>query len=153
MADNRTWTARQTLRTKARLYVYAPVIVLLLITILTAGSAWMIGVSTLVAAASLSMTSWWLSVGPYGFHYRFIFGYPRRTVPCSDITSVKVVKINTWNWGGWGRSWNYDGTGLVTGRGPGIRITRTNGKIIEASCQDEEEAALAANVLEAHLHR
>ncbi|HIW92834.1 MAG TPA: hypothetical protein H9870_14365 [Candidatus Corynebacterium avicola] len=153
MSDVLTWTARQSIKGKPLLFHVAGAVLLLLVNLLFSPSFVLIGATILVVAIALSETSWWLSVGPYGFHYRFLYGFPRRTVPCSEITSVKVVKVNTWNWGGWGRHSNMDGTGLVTGRGPGIRITRTNGKIIEASCRDEDEAATAVAVLETHLNR
>lgn len=153
MSEPLTWTARQTIKGRSLLFHLAPLVLMLLLNLVFSPSFLLIGVTILVAAFALSQTSWWLSVGPYGFHYRYLFSFPRRTVPCSQITSVKVVKINSWDWGGWGQHSNFDGTGPVTGRGTGTRITRSNGRVIEASCRDKDEAELAAAVLDTHLSR
>lgn len=75
-----------------------------------------------------------------GFSYRSPLGIPRGIISHEEINKAEPVEINAGDWGGWGWRKNGSGTGLITRSGAGIRITRSNGTYVEASCADAPTA-------------
>lgn len=90
--------------------------------------------------AILTSWSWTLRVDSRGFTYRSPLGIPNSTITYPEMKEVKVVEISAGDWGGWGWRISPSGTGLITRSGKGIRIKKSNGKILEASCEDAETA-------------
>lgn len=101
-------------------------------------------VTTLTAivtvGAVLSTWGWRLRVDSQGFSYRSFLGIPRGHIPHESIETVELIEVNAGNWGGWGWRRNTSGTGLVTHSGPGFRITRINGRVLEVSSTDAPTA-------------
>ncbi|MGP9724454.1 DUF1648 domain-containing protein [Corynebacterium sp. AOP40-9SA-29] len=93
-----------------------------------------------LGVAIASSSSWRLRIDADGFSYSSPLGIPRKSVPLSEISHVQIVHIQPGNWGGWGWRINGSGTGLITGSGTGFRITRTNRKVIEVTCNDATNA-------------
>ena len=93
--------------------------------------------------AMLTSSSWRLRVDDHGFSYRSALGVPGKQLPYDDICYAEAVTVRPMEWGGWGWRFNGTGTGLITGSGPGIRITRTNRKVIEMTCGDAERGLAA----------
>lgn len=98
----------------------------------------------LVALLVLATWGWRIRIDAHGFRYSGFLGFPRAVIPHASIASVECKDIRPSEWGGWGWRLSAGGTGLITRAGSGLRITRTNGRIIELSLQD---AATAANLL------
>lgn len=96
--------------------------------------------AVITVVACLATWGWRLRVDAHGFSYRSFLGIPRGHIPHDTIDSVELIEVNPGNWGGWGWRQNGSGTGLITASGPGIRLTRTNGRILEVSTTDAPTA-------------
>lgn len=130
-------------------------IILLLVTAMTiifvfALPNWATVLTALVMVLAVWVTwGWRLRIDDTGLTYRSLAGMPRKHLPHNDIATSELIQVNPSDWGGWGWRKNTAGTGLITQAGPGIRITQTNGRILEISTDD---AAAALEVLD-HYHQ
>lgn len=107
---------------------------------------WATILTALVTLLAVATTwGWRFRIDAQGFSYRSYLGIPRATIPHHAIASAELIHVNAANWGGWGWRLNSSGTGLITQSGPGLRLTRTNGRIVEITSDD---AATAVNVLQ-----
>lgn len=131
-----------------------PVKVVLIITVATVLALPLIlniWVSSLVAVltvfALLTSWSWTLQVDSHGFSYWSPIRVPRSTIPYTKMREGKEVDVTPWEWGGWGWRLGAAGAGLIARSGAGIQITKSNGKILQVSCQN---AATAVEMLKRH---
>lgn len=142
------WFGTSTMTTWVQLVVYGLVVGMLLWGILGSGSLISsVAYYGFLALLVLACTSWRYRVEAEGFTYRSALGVPRAKVPYDRIVAAELITVHPGEWGGWGYRFNGTGTGLITGRGPGIRIYRTNRKNIELNCRD---AANGIAALEHH---
>lgn len=89
-----------------------------------------------------------VTVGPRGLTVALgWFGWPRLRVPLDHVRDVAVEDVQPANYGGWGLRQVPGTTAVVIRRGPGLRVTRTNGRTFVVTVDD---AATAAGVLLAH---
>lgn len=146
------WFRSEIMNTWAQAGTYALVVVLVVVGRLDGESARAsLGYLTVVLLLVLSASSWRLRVDAEGFRYRSILGLPRTSVPYEEIAFAELVTVHPGEWGGWGWRFNGTGTGLVTAHGPGIRITRTNRKVIEMTCGDAERGLAALKYYGVHV--
>lgn len=142
------WRSVETLHPGIQLIFAITLIAMVGIALLTPG--WIsIGAGIIVAVMILATWGWRLRIDPQGFHYSGFLGFPRAVIPHAAIASVESKDLRPGEWGGWGWRLSGAGTGLITRAGSGLRITRTNGRILEVSIQD---AATSANLLTYYGH-
>ncbi|HEY4269226.1 MAG TPA: hypothetical protein VGM94_13645 [Galbitalea sp.] len=102
---------------------------------------------TLLLAVILVTAQFSVTAGPRGFAVRSVLGWPRLTVPASDVAKAGVVSIDPMaDFGGWGIRWvigpNRKGRwGVVTRRGTGIEVVRRDGRSIVVTIDDASSAA------------
>lgn len=91
--------------------------------------------------------------GPAGFAVRSAIGWPRFTIPTSNLSKAGVVVVDpVADFGGWGLRWvigpDHKGRwGVITRRGPGLEVFRRDGRSIVVTVDD---AGTAAAVLETY---
>src|SRR5690554_5305942 len=98
----------------------------------------------------LGSGSWRVSADRRGLVVRSSLGWPRVTIPLSEIRAVQVADVNpTADFGGWGWRWDVAGrSGIIMRRGSAIQVTRASGKKFVVTVDD---AATGAAVLAALL--
>jgi hypothetical protein len=104
----------------------------------------------LVTLLLLGTGSWRVSADRRGLVVRSSLGWPRVTIPLSDIRGAQVVDVNpTADFGGWGWRWDAAGrSGIIMRSGSAIQVTRSSGKKFVVTVDD---AATGAAVLAALL--
>src|SRR5690554_2531428 len=123
-----------------------------IITATTAPEAVWFAVASLafVTLLLLGTGSWRVSADRRGLVVRSSLGWPRVTIPLSDIRAAQVVEVNpSADFGGWG--WRWDGagrSGIIMRRGQALQVTRSSGKKFVVTVDD---AATGAAVLAALL--
>ena len=135
--------------------IAAALIVLGVLLLLTAGPhVWPIFLApTLLLTVILVTAQFVVTAGPRGFLVRSTLGWPRLTVPASDLAKAGVVAIDPMaDFGGWGLRWvigpSHKGRwGVITHRGPGLEVVRRDGRSIVVTVED---ASTAAAVLETY---
>lgn len=109
---------------------------------------WLMLILTLAMAGGLpAFTSALVRVDAGGFSVRSTMGWPKIRIPLEQIDKVEIVDVNPMgDFGGWGwRQGLGSGKGVVFRTGEGLRITRTNGKLLTVTVDD---AATAVALLE-----
>lgn len=123
-------------------------IVAAVISAIVMNQTWMYVIVVATIVPIIGCWSWKLKVDSRGFSYRSPLGIPRGIISHEEIKKAEPIEIKPGDWGGWGWRKNGSGTGLITRSGEGIRITRSNGTYVEASCKD----APTATALLKHFH-
>ncbi len=105
-----------------------------------------VGALTLLpVVAIVASTRFDVTVGPGGVVVRGILGFPRTHIPLEVIRDADVEAVQPFlQYGGWGWRLRSDRTAVVTVRGPGLLVTRTDGAQLIVSL---DGAARAAGVL------
>ncbi|MCP2030654.1 hypothetical protein L1277_000718 [Okibacterium sp. HSC-33S16] len=113
------------------------------------GSSLALGVAVFVALVSIGMSFWRVRADRRGFVVRGALGWPRVTIPNADIDQVRVVDVNpTADFGGWGWRWAPGRrTGVIMRRGPGIEVTRRDGRRLVVTVDDAETGASVVKTL------
>lgn len=75
------------------------------------------------------------------------FGWPRISVPLNEIAEVSVERVEPTQYGGWGLRLLPRTVAVVIRRGDGIRVRRTDGRILVVTV---DGAATGAGVLQAY---
>ena len=107
-------------------------------------SWWILGGSFALMAALAVTCAWFrVRVDARGIEARSLVGRPRFRVAADDIARVEVREIHPFpEWGGWGLRWvPGTGFGIVMRTGPGIAITRGDGRIFAVTVDDAETGA------------
>jgi hypothetical protein len=80
-----------------------------------------------------------ISLGPWSM--------PSTTVPLTDIVLAEAITVEPERWGGWGyrRVLGQRAAGIVLRPGPGLRLTRTDGRTLVVTIDRAEEAAGLVN--------
>ncbi|MEO7122135.1 MAG: hypothetical protein ABI400_03245 [Lacisediminihabitans sp.] len=95
-----------------------------------------------------------VTAGPRGFVVRSAIGWPRLSVPVSELAKAGVVAVDPLaDFGGWGIRWVVGPSrkgrwGVVTRRGPGLEVVRSDGRSIVVTVDD---AGTAAAILETYV--
>lgn len=112
---------------------------------------------TVFLLALLLMTcAFHVRVDEHGLSVISVAGFPRIHVPLAEIARAEPVSVNPMGeFGGWGLRWAPGGSGfgVVLRTGPGIRVTRTNGKAFTVTTDDAETGAALLNALGARAVR
>lgn len=138
------WRRIETLHPGVQVFVVLSIVAVVGVALMSPN--WIsIGAAALVVILVVATWGWRLRVDAQGFHYSGFLGFPRATIPYASIASVEFKDIRPADWGGWGWRIAGAGTGLITRSGPGVRITRTNGRVLEASAKDAERAVSLLN--------
>lgn len=138
------WRRIETLHPGVQVFVVLSIVAVVGIALMS--PSWIsIGAAALVVILVVATWGWRLRIDAHGFHYSGFLGFPRATIPYASIASVEFKDIRPADWGGWGWRIAGAGTGLITRSGPGVRITRTNGRVLEASARDAERAVNLLN--------
>ena len=135
--------------------VAAVLLALGVLRLLTAGPhVWPIFLAPTLLLTVIAVTAQFVvTAGPRGLVVRSALGWPRLTVPASELATAGVVAVDPMaDFGGWGIRWvigpNRKGRwGVVTRRGPGLEVVRRDGRSIVVTVDD---AGTAAAVLEAY---
>ncbi|MBF0815784.1 DUF1648 domain-containing protein [Microbacterium paludicola] len=108
-----------------------------------AGSVISVGVTLLVMLAVATTIVFRVRVDDEGLHVRSAMGWPRVSIPHGEIARAEVVHVEPFaEYGGWG--WRValgSGTGVVTRRGEGLRVTRNDGRTFTITVDDASTAA------------
>lgn len=156
--ERAVWLQRVQLAHGAAIALVAAFVLLVVVTVVTAfadapvGSVVVLIVATVVcAAAVVSTLAFHVRVDAAGLTVNSIVGLPRVHVPLRDIASVEAVDVNPMGeFGGWGMRWGPGGGfGVVLRSGPGIRVRRTNGKVITVTVEDAVTGAALLGALAA----
>jgi hypothetical protein len=146
------WTGRVELATwflsvitgVAAVLIVAGVLLLLTVT----RHAWAIFIApALMLTAALTTAQFVVTASPRGLVIRSTLGWPRLTVPITDLATAGVVDVDPLaDFGGWGLRWvigpNGKGRwGIVTRRGPGLEVVRHDGRSIVVTIDDAGTAA------------
>lgn len=135
------WFRTESMSPWVQAFLYAVTGVSILACILSGIPLWsMLVLITLIALAMLTSCTWRLRIDSRGFSYRSALGIPKKQIPLDEISHAEAVTINPMEWGGWGWRLNGNGTGLITSGGPGVRITRTNRRVVDVTCSDADRA-------------
>ena len=156
--ERAVWLQRAQLARGAAIALVAAFVLLLVVTLVSvfadapAGSVVVLIVVTIVcAAAVVSTLAFHVRVDAAGLTVNSIVGLPRVHVPLRDIASVEAVDVNPMGeFGGWGMRWAPGGGfGVVLRSGPGIRVHRTNGKVVTVTVEDAATGAALLGALAA----
>lgn len=110
---------------------------------------WVLSAATFLVAALVAMAvAFHVRVDDEGLRVTSVTGFPRVHIPLDEVARAEAVDVDPmWEFGGWGLRWAPGGGfGVVLRRGPGIRVTRTNGKTFTVTVDD---AATGAALLQA----
>ena len=96
----------------------------------------------LLIVLALTTTTFRVRVDASGLTTVSPAGFPRFTVPLSEVRSVAVTDVNPLGeFGGYGLRWTPGGFGVVLRRGPAIDVTRTSGKRFVVTVEDAARGA------------
>src|SRR5690606_49746 len=150
-----SWTRTVLIATAAlvvAIVAFCAAIVAVIVTATTAPEGVWFAVASLafVTLLLLGTGSWRVSADRRGLVVRSSLGWPRVTIPLSDIRGAQVVDVNpTADFGGWGWRWDAAGrSGIIMRSGSAIQVTRSSGKKFVVTVDD---AATGAAVLAALL--
>jgi hypothetical protein len=134
-----------------RLVVAGAFVVMFAAAVLTASAGSPAFVTVAATAAFLTVlvaaTMWWrVTVDRRGLIVRSALGWPRVSIPASEITDVTIADVNpSADFGGWGWRVGSGGrSGIILRAGEAIEVTRANGKRFVVTVDD---AATGAAVL------
>jgi len=104
---------------------------------------------TVIIVGVIGTLSWRVVIDERGLVARSVFGYPRFTVPVSEVQSAKGVTTDALReFGGYGIRWAGTGRwGLVTRSGEALEVTRTNGSSLTITVSQAATAAALLNSL------
>lgn len=106
---------------------------------------WLLPAGLLVLLVSLSTAAWQIRADSRGLALASLMGWPRLTVPATQIEHAEVARLNPADWGGWGWRLSPRGRALLLRGGTGLRVHLHNGTVVEVSCPAPEEIAAVLN--------
>ena len=112
------------------------------------GRTWLVFVAPLILFAVLIVTSHFVvTAGPQGFIARSVVGWPKLSVPASDIARAGVVRVDPLSdFGGWGIRWVVGPSrkgrwAIVVRSGDALEVVRNDGRSVVVTVDDAEGAA------------
>ena len=147
------WQQRTALSRGAIMILVGAIALLVLMTLVTAltsggaAPAWavvlLIAVTVLAVVVVVSSIAFHVRVDDDGLSVTSVVGLPRVHIALADIARAEAVLVSPMGeFGGWGLRWAPgSGFGVVLRTGPGIRVTRTSGKIFTVTVDDAETGA------------
>ena len=109
----------------------------------TEGVPFALAITLFVIILTTGMSFWRVRADRRGVLVRGALGWPRVSIPNADIAEVRIVEVNpTADFGGWGwRMAPGRRTGIIMRRGPGIEITRKDGRRLVVTVDDAQTGA------------
>lgn len=109
---------------------------------------WLVAlIPILVAVLVAGLTAFRVVVGREQVVATGSFGWPRIGIPLGTVTQAEVGEVNPLAWGGWGLRYRPGGVAIVTRKGPGLTLERTDGSTVVLSVTDAATAAATINTL------
>ena len=94
-------------------------------------------VIAVVIVAVLATGWWWVTVDWRGLIVRSLIGWPRISIPLDGIRSVRTVRVNPSEFGGWGWRWTPGRrSGIIMRAGEAIEVVRTDGRQFTVTVDD-----------------
>ena len=133
----------------------AVVVVLALGAAVATTFSWVLGLSLLVGAAACACTYVvTVRIDDRGLHTLWgPLGWPRTTIPLSEIISASADQIEPAQWGGWGYRISPRGRAVIVRRGPGLVLHRTGRPTYAVTVDHADTAADVLNALLQRAHR
>lgn len=132
-------------------FLVLAVLILIAITVwvllMDPGAGWILAIVTALVILLIATTLVFrIRVSADGLRVHSIAGWPRWSIPASEITEARAVQVNPMaEFGGWGVRFAVDGRmGVVLRTGEGLQVTRHSGRTFVVTTDD---AATAASVL------
>ena len=128
----------------------APVGLLLVSVVVSAlTSWWLVAIVAAVLLVVLTTSSFSVTAGPAGVRVSGLLGFPRITVPLSQIAQASPGRVKAREYGGWGWRIKKGSTAVLTRSGPALTVTRTDGAMLHITIDDPEKpAALISTLLD-----
>lgn len=114
------------------------------------GTGWfMAAVTLLVIVLIASSLVFRVRINAEGLRVRSIAGWPRWSIPASEIDDSRAVHVHPLSeFGGWGVRIAVDGRrGIVLRTGEGLQVTRRSGRIFVVTIDDARTAAAVLNAV------
>lgn len=152
-------------RSEAAPRVIVPVAAILVLAIVGGGAAlaavappaaWIVFVVGLLVIGALAVgsLSWRVSVDGAGLRVRSIAGFPRFSIPLSDVETASAVEIEPLrDFAGWGiRFGGGRRLGLITRGGEALEVRRHNGSALVVTVSDAATGAALLTTLSQRVH-
>lgn len=105
-----------------------------------------------VAAVSIISLFWKVTVDRGGMVVRSVLGYPRFTVPSSEVGSAVSIEVNPpIDFGGWGIRGFGKRVGVITRSGEAIEVTRKDGRVFVVTVPQSRQGAALLNAVAARV--
>ncbi|MFJ2550625.1 DUF1648 domain-containing protein [Microbacterium sp. NPDC087591] len=108
-------------------------------------AAWWItaAVALFLVGAVATSLSFRVRASAAGLQVRSTVGWPKIEIPAGEIANVRAIRIDPFaEFGGWGYRIGTDGRrGVVLREGPGLEVTRTDGRRFVVTVDDAETGA------------
>jgi len=103
--------------------------------------------AAVVIVSALDVMFWRVSVDSAGLEVRSLLGLPRFVVPFAAIESAEVIPVRPLRtFYGYGLRWpKRNLTGIITRAGVGLKVTRTDGRVLVVTVSQAAEAAALLN--------
>jgi hypothetical protein len=156
-ADERVVWSRRVTAPRGYVVLAGSVVLLLVgvaisVSAVSDGRLWALGFLPLVLFALFATTAaWQLRIDSRGVLARGILGFPRFSIPLTDIRSASVVAVEPLaDFGGWGLRWGGSRRqGIVLAAGEALEVERLDGRSLVITTQDAERAAALVNGMRA----
>ena len=103
--------------------------------------------AVVVIVSALDVMFWRVSIDSAGLGVRSLLGVPRFVVPFAAIESAEVIPVRPLRtFYGYGLRWpKRNLTGIITRAGSGLKVTRTDGRVLVVTVSQAAEAAALLN--------
>lgn len=154
--ETAVWVRRVTISRAGAIALGSAVLLLVIITVITALAVddvlalWITAAATVfVSLAVLTNGVFHVRIDDSGLTVTSAAGWPRVHVPLSGVRDATHVEVDPMGeFGGWGMRWAPNGKfGVVIRKGPGIEVRRTNGKTFTVTVDDAQTGAALLNGL------
>ncbi len=155
-AETAVWVRRVTISPAGAVVLGSAVLLLVVITVITAIAVddvlalWITAAATVfVSLAVLTNCAFHVRIDDSGLSVTSAAGWPRVHLPLTEVRDAAHVQVEPMGeFGGWGMRWAPGGKfGVVSRRGPGIEVRRTNGKTLTVTVDDAQTGAALLNGL------
>ncbi len=150
--ERAAWFGTSAMGRPGAIFLVIAVLVLIATTawvfVMDGATGWILAVVTLLVMALVATTLVFrIRINAEGLRVRSVAGWPRWSIPASDITDARVVQVNPMGeFGGWGLRFAVDGRmGIVLRTGEGLQVTRRSGRTLVVTVDDARTAASVLN--------
>jgi MFS family permease len=140
------WAVSPTMVVVSVLSIVPPLVVL---AVLGLAQSAIVIVLVITGSAVLTMSAYRVTAGLHGLRVRSIVGFPRFTVPLSEVAEASVVDVRPMqDFGGWGLRGNFRGQfGVIQRAGEALQVRRGDGSSFVVTIDRAAEPAALLNTL------